>query len=137
MFHDGSEFDCTQVIRHGKRILQEDKLHIDALSMMALANVYLGREKDAWKYLSRTESNAEQTVILNLALGVYFKAHNQLTNTTEHWLKALEFAPKLGRFIDCLEKCFYCSITMMRWKKSSNSSGATQSLSFDSGDAVP
>ena len=84
--------------------------------MMALANVYLGREKDAWKYLSRTESNAEQTVMLNLALGVYFKAHNQLANTTEHWLKALEFAPKAWEFIDCLEKCCYCSITMMRWK---------------------
>ena len=50
--------------------------------MMALANVYLGREEEAWKYLSRTESKAEQTVMLNLALGVYFKAHNQLTNTT-------------------------------------------------------
>lgn len=94
MFHDGNEFDCTQVIRHGKRILQEDSLQVDALAMMALANVYLGREKDAWQYLSRTESTTDQTVMLNLALGVYFKAHNQLANTTEHWLKALEFAPK-------------------------------------------
>ena len=50
MFHDGNEFDCTQVIRHGKRILQEDQQHVDALSMMALANVYLGREEEAWKY---------------------------------------------------------------------------------------
>lgn len=94
MFHDGNEFDCTQVLRHGKRILQEDQLHVDALSMMALANVYLGRDEQAWKYLSRTESSSEKTVMLNLALGVYFKAHNQLSNTTDHWLKALEFAPK-------------------------------------------
>ena len=94
MFHDGNEYDCTQVLHHGKRILQEDAIHVDALSMMALSNVYLGREEEARKYLSRAESNPNKTVMLNLALGVYFKAHNQLTNTVEHWLKALEFAPK-------------------------------------------
>ena len=71
MFHDGNEYDCTQVIRHGKRILQEDQQHVDALSMMALANVYLGREEEAWKYLSRTESNSEQTVMLNWRWGVF------------------------------------------------------------------
>ena len=37
--------DCTQVIRHGKRILQEDNWHLDALSVMALANVYLEEKK--------------------------------------------------------------------------------------------
>lgn len=94
MFHDGNEFDCTQVIRHGKKILQEDRNHVDALAMIALAQVYLGREEEAWKYLSRTESMTEQTIMLQLALGVYFKGHNQLTNTVEHWVKALEFAPK-------------------------------------------
>ena len=44
MFHDGND-DCTQVIVTASASYKKTILHLDALSMMALANVYLGREK--------------------------------------------------------------------------------------------
>jgi len=94
MFHDGNEYDCTQILRHGRRILQEDPSHVDSLAMMALSLVYLGREEEAWKYLSRTESESEDSVLVHLASGVYYKSLHQLANTTEHWIQALELAPK-------------------------------------------
>ena len=47
MFHDGGEQDCAHAKRHGDRILQEDDNNVDAIAMIALSLVYLGRQEEA------------------------------------------------------------------------------------------
>ena len=69
--------------------------------------------------------------MLNLALGVYFKAHNQLTNTTEHWLKALDFAPKAWELHRLLGKVLLLQYHDDALREgSSNPFGTAQSLPF-------
>ncbi len=109
MFHDGNEEDCAQVIRHARRVLQEDAVNLEALSMRALSLVYLGREEEAWKYLVQVEphlAEASDTTMVHLALGVYYKAHNQIANTIEHWARALEQAPKVWEIHRLIGKAY-------------------------------
>ncbi len=106
MFHDGNEDDCAQVLRHGRRLLQEDPQHEDTLAMMALSLVYLGRQEDAWKYLSRIKPQDDSSVMTHLALGVYYKAQHQIANTIAHWNQALGQAPKVWELHRLLGKAY-------------------------------
>ncbi len=94
MFHDGGDQDSAQAIRHGKRILQEDPANVDALSMLGLALVYLGREDDAERYLGRANSHGSESTFLHLAYGVLYKVKGEIADTIEHWNKALDISPK-------------------------------------------
>ena len=95
MFHDGGEQDCAHAKRHGDRILQEDDNNVDAIAMIALSLVYLGRQEEAERYLAKGHDIDSDNTFLNLATGVYYRSHNYLAQTVEYWARALEHAPRV------------------------------------------
>ena len=95
LFHGGGEQYCGNVLRQGQRILVEEPNNVDALSLIAMALVSMGRDVQAQQYFQKVQQLHGHNLYLLLALGWYYRSQNQLQLAIENWRKIVETAPKV------------------------------------------
>ena len=94
LFHGGGEQSCTNALRQGQRILVEESDSVDALAIMALALIGMDRVDSSQKYIHKAQSINENNVLLQLALGSYYRAQHQMELVIKHMEMVTSIAVK-------------------------------------------